>query len=153
MIKKIIAFLCIAVVLVGGVIFYWPQSLTKVIDKDVGIYIRHTERLFSESGTPILESANVEVHIEPGTEQYTEFMNLLSKYSYHRSLRTYFGDSSISGRGNESIGIYASPHSIHNNGLKEILIGTKVYHIDYWGNKNSESMIRDVKAYVQGKDL
>jgi len=153
MIKKIITFFSIAVLLVGGAIFYWPQPFTSLFDENVGMYIEHKERLFSEIGTPILESAKIEILIEPGTEQYEEFIKILSKYSYHRSLQTLFGGSSISGGGNESIRIDTYPDSISNIGEKEILIGSKIYHLGYWGNKKAESMIRDVKAYVQGKDL
>lgn len=153
MIKRIIVLFCLVAVVSCGVVFYWPQPFTKVIDENQDIYIRHSERLFNERGTPILESAKTEIHIESGTEQYAEFMEILSKYSYHRSLQTLFGDSSISGGGNESILISTYQGSISNIGEKETLIGSKIYHIDYWGNKKAESMIRDIKAYVQGKDL
>jgi len=153
MIKKIIVLICIAAVVSGGIVFYWPQPFTSLFDENVGMYIRHTERVFSEIGTPTLDSIDTEILIEPGTEQYDEVMKILSKYSYHRSLQTLFGGYVIRGGGNESIWIDTYPDPISNIGAKEILIGSKIYHLGYWGNKKSESMIRDVRAYLQGKDL
>ena len=153
MIKRLILFLSIAAIVTSGIIFYWPQSFTKVIDENAGVYIIYTERLFNERGTPILDSIKTEIFIEPESEQFTELMEILGGYSYHRSLQTYFGDPIIKGGGNERIMIDAYPDSISNIGTKEIIIGSKVYHLGYWGNKKAQAMIRDIKAYVQGKNL
>src|SRR5690606_6220104 len=153
MIKRLIVFLSIAAIVTSGIIFYWPQSFTKVIDENAGAYLIHTERLFNERGTPILDSIKTEIYIEPGSDQFTDLKEILSKYSYHRSLKTYFGDPIINGRGNEKVMIDAYPDSISNIGSKEILIGSRVYHLGYWGNKKAQAMISDIKAYIQGKNL
>jgi len=148
MIKRIIVLICIAAVVSGGIVFYWPQSFAKVIDENVGMYIQHIENVYDEQGKPKFDHNTTEFPLEPGSKQYAEIMEILSNYSYHRSLRTYFGDSTIHWGGNEAIQIFVYPELIINVGTKEISIGSKVYHLGYWGNKKAQSMLRDMKELL-----
>src|SRR5690606_2246724 len=153
MIKRLIVFLSIAAIVTSGIIFYWPQSFTKVIDENAGVYVQYSENVYGEFGSVEIMHLKTDIIIEPGTQPYEQFMDILRNYSYHRSLRTLFGGSSIKGGGNEFVHISHNGFVISNIGSKEILIGSRVYHLGYWGNKKAQAMISDIKAYIQGKNL
>ena len=95
MIKRLIVFLSIAAIVTSGIIFYWPQSFTKVIDENVDMYVQYSENVYGEFGSVEIMHLKTDIIIEPGTQPYEQFMDILRNYSYHRSLRTLFGGSSI----------------------------------------------------------
>ena len=70
-----------------GFIFFWPLSFTDSSSNDDHIQVLHTD-LRTENGVS-KNTANSYSFI-PGSIGYTQIQQILGKYSFHRSLRTFF---------------------------------------------------------------
>ena len=91
-----------------------------------------------------------EATFEPGTQQHDEILNILNRYTYHRTLR--FWASGIK-PGNFTIVLDLananSENMILSYGGHEILICGKVYSVDYIGSSNGKQMAEDIKSIVE----
>lgn len=146
MVKKILVSLISLLVFISCVFLYWPLSLSDVIAENEELYIQHGGWQFTERGT-LGDIKYTQVELQPNTEQFDVIVQILSSYTYHRSLRTFFGDSSISGKG-DSLYIRSGANTISNLGSGEILINGTVYRLGYWKDKKAQEMIDEITVLI-----
>ena len=156
--KRILLYICLVVLYVAAVVFFWPRSLADTP------YQPKSARIGIVDGD---DHDQMWHEIPVKAPELDEVMDLLNQYSYHCSLRTIPSllDNGPCIEGNEAgfwvmIDLYSEANfagecfSITSGGTKEIIFGDGVWRIGYWGNtKNlqfADAVYKLVSSYQGG---
>lgn len=153
--KKIGTYLaaCLAVLLAG--VFLWPLPLSEVIHDTSNIIIAIVDTGV-ENGSPTMDFSNYK--IQSNTSEFKQIQAILKKYSYHRSLRTFFSDASTSGNAADYwLQFYVYENQMLKNyftcgGTKEIIVNDHVYRIGYFGNHKALSMMKEIRDVLEDSE-
>ena len=138
--------------------FMWPLSLSIVFDDisdNAVMYIVVTDTWAEVVGTVVVPRSDVTRYtLERDSEKFREIQQILDRYSYRRSLRTFFSDASMSG--NDAgfwLQLYvleedAERRSIITGGTREIIVNTRVYRIGYWRNRANTAMMNEIRGVI-----
>jgi hypothetical protein len=149
--KKIILSLAGLAVIIFGLIMLWPLSFSDVMVDDIEIYFIVTDLGVDENGR--LENTTSNYIIKPDSDEFIQLRNILNKYSYHRSFRSFFNDTSMTG--NDAgywFHIYqigTEVKTIITGGTGEVIINDRVYRIGYWSNKKALSMMDEIHNLLE----
>jgi len=122
--------------------FMWPLPLSKITDENTQMDVYLTDVVL-KNGSPIIDTTTY--RFQPSSAESKKIRTILKKYSYHRSLRTFFSDSTLSGcDAGYFIAIYFADNEITSGGTSEIRVNNRVYRIGYWGNKKAISMVKEL---------
>ena len=132
----------------------WPLSLTDALTDGAEMQIIVVELGASENGQ--FDTTSTSYVFQPGSEEYVQIRRILDKYSFHRSFRSFFKDTSISGRNGAdyNLQIYFVEKgnlskSINTLGTGEIAVNDRVYRIGYWCNKNALAMMNEIRSILE----
>ena len=141
--KKKIAICAMVMVAVAiGIVFLWPLSFSGVITDNADLFVVHIDADI-ENGIPKHTSRNYQ--FQPDSKEFTQIQQILDRYTFHRSLRTFFDDVSMEGNDAEYwLHLYSGENQILCGGTGEIIVNNHVYRIGYWGNKTALSMMEEI---------
>ena len=152
--KKIIFSLLGLAVVIFGLIMLWPLSLTDAITDDAEMRIIVVDLGVKENGQFDMTSTNYV--FQPDSEEYVQIQKILDKYSFHRSFRSFFNDTSMSGKNGAdyNLQIYFVEKgnlskSISTFGTGEIAVNNRVYSVGYWGNKKALAMVNEIRNVLE----
>ena len=152
--KKIIFSLLGLAIITFGLIMLWPLSLTDAITDGAEMQIIVVDLGASENGQ--FDTTSTSYVFQPGSEEYIQIRQILDKYSIHRSFRSFFKETSISGRNGAdyNLQIYFVENgnlskSINTLGTGEIAVNDRVYRIGYWGNKKALAMMDEIRSILE----
>ena len=155
--KKIMLLLMGVTLIVFGLIMLWPLSFTNAITGDAEMRIIIWDLGIKESGH--FDTTSIDYIFQPDSDEYTKIWNILDKYSFHRSFRSFFKDTSISGRkgADYNLQIYfveegKLSRSINTLGTGEIVVNDRVYRIGYWGNKKAIKLMDEVRSVLENNN-
>ena len=140
--KKLIISVFGVITIVVILFFMWPLSFANVFNEtadDAEMLILIT----------IPFSDSEEYSFLADSEVFMQIQGILSNYSYRRSFRTLFGDSSM--RGNDAgywVHFYLGERSIITGGTNEILVNASVYRLWPWGNSSNIKMMNEVRGVL-----
>jgi len=140
--KKIPICVLALVIIVIGIVFLWPLSFSGIIADDADVFIVRTD-MEMEDDAPKHITTNYQFQAD--STEFAHIQQILNKFSFHRSLRTFFDDASMDG--NDAgywLHIYSGESDISCGGTGEIMVNGRVYRIGYWGNKKALSMMREI---------
>ena len=90
----------------------------------------------------------------PDSHEFLQIQQILSKYSYHRSFRTFFSsDQSILMYNGDSgdryyLDLYSGDSTILSGQSNEIKVNYKVYNVGYFGKDTAFSMMDEIKSIL-----
>jgi hypothetical protein len=132
----------------------WPLSLTDAITDDAEMRIVVWDFVTNENGQ--FDTISADYTFQLGSDEYIQIRRILDKYSFHRSFRSFFNDTSMSGKNGAdfNLQIYfvdegSLSKSINTFGTGEILVNDRVYRIGYWGNKKALEMMNDIRGVLE----
>ena len=153
MMKKIVLSLLGLAVIIFSLIMLWPLSLTDAITDDAEMRIITVDLGVKENGQ--FDTTTRDYVFQPNSEEYVQIRQILGKYPFHRSFRSFFNDTSISGRNGAdyNLQIYFVEKgnlskSISTFGTGEISVNSRVYRIGYWGNKKALAMVNEIRSIL-----
>ena len=125
--------------------FLWPLPFSGIAPDCASISVLRTEAAGPEAVQAETVSHN--------TEAFAQIQRIFDRYSYHRSLRTFFSDASITGnQAGYWLRLYLDTAegrtTISCGGTGELLIDGRVYRMGYLGNDSALSMMRELVEAV-----
>ena len=152
--KKIIFSLLGLAVIIFGLIMLWPLSLIDAITDNAEMRIVVWDFETKENGQ--FDTISTDYTFQPGSDEYIQILRILEKYSFHRSFRSFFNNTSMSGENgaNYNLQIFfidegSLSKSIITGGTGEIVVNDRVYRIGYWGNKRALEMMNEIRCVLK----
>ena len=140
--QKIIwsAFITTAILLC--LIFLWPMSFTDAIASDTELWVQITDVTIENS---LPNHTVVDFVFQHDSDEYVQIMQILDRYSFRRSLRTFFSDNSITGN---NVGfwlhIFSDDKNMTSGGTGEVIVNSRVYRI-YGGITTNIEMMNEIR--------
>ena len=145
------ALCCIVFVAILGTGFLlWPLSVSGRLPVAGGATVIWDEVKWP-SGDSDLDAVPVSYSLAASSQEALALEGILREYSCHRSLKTLWGDGSLSGNeGDGWLTIYADGGARYliSGGAGEIILNGRVYRVDYLGNQRSREMIAQVRRLL-----
>ena len=145
-----LAFLLVLLALLTGVYYMlWPHSFADLQPECDSITILRVDTAEDYSLTTTKETYSAD------SPEFAQIMDILSRYTYHRSFRTLTKANNIEGN---HAGFWLHVYLDHGNervdfscgGTGEILIDGLAWRVGYWGDRTSLSMMTELSE-VFGK--
>lgn len=142
--KKILIILLIIMLLIFSMIYFRPLSLLEKVNESNQIRIVMTEFVY-KGGNPGINSTQ---YAPLSSEQNQEFLAILKKYPYRRTILTPFSDGSMPNGGNQLLNLFLYENTedvgiIFISSQGKISIDSKNYRI-----KNSDVLIQEVVEFL-----
>ena len=144
-------FTVVSIFVVIAGIFIWPFPIGDILPRDQDLIVIYNEVSTDGNG-------GSKTYIFPAdAEETKKIRHILSKYSYHRTLRTFFPGKSnnIANEAGYNLIIYAPVDKtkegishIITGGSGEIIVNGKVYRTGYFGNQTANLMIEEIKQVL-----
>lgn len=146
--KKKIALLVSGLILISICLgFLWPLSFPNAITEGVPLDMLLAD-FYVENGETGINSTTYQ--FQPDSEEYSQIQEILSKYSFHRSLKTVFGCDFMSGDDAAYVlQLYSGETSIIFDGTNRVLVNDRAYRIGYWGNTTALKMMDEICDVLQ----
>ena len=136
--------------LVGAGYMLWPHSFAALQPECDSITIIRTDDAEDLSYTTTKETYSAD------SPAFAQIMDILSRYTYHRSFRTLAGAHWMEGN---HAGFWLDVYLDHGDdrvdftcgGTGEILIDV-VWRVGYWGDRASLSMMDELAAVLDGQE-
>lgn len=144
--KKMLVLALAVAILALGAVFLWPLSFQGVFPPDTELVVTHS-LISIENGVPRHTTANYE--FAPDSQQFAQIEQILSGYTYHRSLRSFSSDTTVNG--NDAgywLFLYCGKGRILCSGTGEIVVNDRVYRMGYWGNQKAFSLMEELSAVL-----
>ena len=145
--KKIIRWGILLLVVALCAVMLFPRSFSKTINPTEDMIILVMD-MGIENGE--LQSKTTEYRLEPGSPMFSQISGILDKYSYHLSWKSIA--TNIAMHGNNPgywLNIYSGESVIIAGGTGEIIIGSRIYRIGYFGDKTAVSMMEDIREALK----
>ena len=147
--NRLAAFLIPVALLAGVCYLLWPHSFADLQPECDSITLIRTDTAEDYSLTQAREIYSAD------SPEFAQIMNILSRYTYHRSFRTL---TKANNTDSNHAGFWLHVYLDHGNdrvdftcgGTGEILIDGIAWRVGYWGNQASLSMMAELAA-VLGK--
>lgn len=147
--KKIIIGITIVLLLVLSCAFLYPLSFKNVISNTDDLYVVYTETGVTDG---MAQQESTEYQFASDSEEIQQILQILQKYSYHRSLRSMSGNSSLDGnKAGYWLKLYSNDNNIICGGTNEIIVNDHVYHIGYLGNQKALSLMEEIRSVIMAK--
>ena len=141
-----------ALLLLAGVCYMlWPHSFADLQPECDSITILRSDTAEDYSFTTTKETYSAD------SPELKQIMDILSRYTYHRSFRTLAGANNIGGN---HAGFWLHIYLDHGDdrvdfacgGTGEILIDGLAWRVGYWGDRASLSMMDELAAVLEGQE-
>ena len=141
-----------ALLLLAGVCYMlWPHSFADLRPECDSITILRSDTAEDYSFTTTKETYSAD------SPELKQIMDILSRYTYHRSFRTLAGANNIGGN---HAGFWLHIYLDHGDdrvdfacgGTGEILIDGLAWRVGYWGDRASLSMMDELAAVLEGQE-
>lgn len=145
--KKVALLLSGLAVIACCLVFWWPLSLTKVINDDASLYIIIVD-MSLEGGKP--QQLVTNYYLEPESDELLQIKQVLARYSYHRSWCTLFiSPSQEKSPVDYVIVMIQEGHIISTGGTVQISVSTRQYRLGFWGNKTNIRMMNEIRGVLE----
>ena len=149
--RRIILAVAAFLLLIGSCYMLWPHSFVGLQPEcdSVTILRSDTAEDYSYTITKEIYSAD--------SPELAQIMDILSRYTYHRSLRTLAGANNTDG---SHAGFWLHVYLDHGNdrvdftcgGTGEILIDGLAWRVGYWGDRASLAMMEELAAVLEKQE-
>jgi hypothetical protein len=150
--KKIILSLIGVAVIIFGLIMLCPLSLTDAITDNAEMRITVWNLGMKENGQ--FDTTSTAYIFQPNSEEYIQIWKILNLYSFHRSFRSFFNDTSINRNdaGYVLQILFVKKGELTKNiitgGNGEIAVNDRVYRVGYLGNKKALAMMNEIRSVL-----
>lgn len=146
--KKITLFMSGLVLIAILLFFLWPLPFPNTVMDSAPLDILLVD-FYVENSEAGINSTTYQ--FQPDSKEYRQIQEILSKYSFHRSLKTVFGNDFMSGNDVDYVlQLYSGEESIVFDGTNRVLVNNKAYRIGYWGNSTAWKMIDEIRDVLEG---
>ena len=138
-----------ALPLLCAIVIYWrPMSLGEAVTAEESNYA--VTSILHRVTNGKIDNLSLSYDLPAGSGEAAAMAEILEKYTYHRCLRTPFSDGSMDGKGGSDHTILLSTTKEHIifSGTGEILLGSRVYRTDYFGNKKGMKLVEEAAALL-----
>ena len=144
--SKIIIGIIVFILIILGIILLYPLPLDEIVSTDDGLSVIYMGNI------GIDEKSNIEYkkyYYEAGSTEFEQIKQILSKYKYHRNMRSFRDISSFVGNdAGYLLRLYSGENSMVSSGTGEIMINNHVYNIGYWGNEKALSFMEEIHSVL-----
>ena len=148
----LIASLFVVVIIAVVLVLVWPLSFSNIISgkEDLRIVIVEINDVI-KYGNGQVNQYTREFVFSPDSTEFLQIQRILSRYSYHRSFRTFFSsDQSILVSKDKDdryyLDLFSGESVILTGQTNEIKVNNKIYSIGYTGNDTAFSMMDEMKS-------
>lgn len=147
-----LSFLLVLLALLAGACYMlWPHSFAGLQPECDSITLIRTDTAGDYSLTTTEETYSAD------SLEFAQILDILSRYTYHRSFRTLAGAHWTEGN---HAGYWLHVYLDHGDdrvdftcgGTGEILIDGLVWRVGYWGDHASLSMMAELSAVLEGQE-
>lgn len=147
-----LSFLLVLLALLAGAYYMlWPHSFAGLQPECDSITLIRTDTAEDYSLTTTEETYSAD------SPEFAQILDILSRYTYHRSFRTLAGAHWTEGN---HAGYWLHVYLDHGDdrvdftcgGTGEILIDGLVWRVGYWGDHASLSMMAELSAVLEGQE-
>ncbi len=147
-----LSFLLVLLALLAGVCsMLWPHSFADLQPECDSITLIRTDTAEDYSLTQTREIYSAD------SPEFAQIMDILSRYTYHRSFRTLTKANNMEGN---HAGFWLHVYLDHGDervnftcgGTGEILIDGLVWRVGYWGDRASLPMMAELAAVLEKKE-
>ena len=147
--RRVILIAAAFLLLAGACYMLWPHSFAALQPECDSITIIRTDTAEDYSLTTTKETYSAD------SPEFAQIMDILSRYTYHRSFRTLMRANNIGGN---HAGFWLHVYLDHGDdrvdftcgGTGEILID-KVWRVGYWGDRAELAMMDELAAVLEGQ--
>ncbi len=149
--RRVIPSVAALLLLAGACYMLWPHSFADLQPECDSITILRTDTAedYSLTQTRDIYSAD--------SAEFNQIMDILSRYTYHRSFRTLMRANNIE---DNHAGFWLHVYLDHGNdrarftcgGTGEILIDGLAWRVGYWGDRASLSMMAELAAVLEKQE-
>ena len=149
-----LAFLLVLLALLAVACYMlWPHSFADLQPKCDSITILRTG---DDTGVDHASTITKRTY-SADSQEFAQIMDILSRYTYHRSFRTLMSANNIGGN---RAGFWLHVYLDHGDdrvdfscgGTGEILIDGLVWRVGYWGDRASLSMMAELAAVLEKQE-
>ena len=146
-----LAFVLVLLALLAGICYMlWPHSFAALQPECDSITIIRTDTAEDYSLTTTKETYSAD------SSEFAQIMDILSRYTYHRSFRTLTKANNVGGN---HAGFWLHVYLDHGNdrlaftcgGTGEVLID-RVWRVGYWGDRAELAMMAELAAVLEKKE-
>ncbi len=147
-----LAFVLVLLALLAGTCYMlWPHSFAALQPECDSITIIRTDTAEDYSLTTTKETYSAD------SSEFAQIMDILSRYTYHRSFRTLTKANNVGGN---HAGFWLHVYLDHGNdrvaftcgGTGEILIDGLAWRVGYWGDCAELAMMAELAAVLEKKE-
>ena len=147
-----LAFVLVLLALLAGTCYMlWPHSFAALQPECDSITIIRTDTAEDYSLTTTKETYSAD------SSEFAQIMDILSRYTYHRSFRTLTKANNVGGN---HAGFWLHVYLDHGNdrlaftcgGTGEILIDGLAWRVGYWGDRAELAMMAELAAVLEKKE-
>ena len=147
-----LAFVLVLLALLAGICYMlWPHSFAALQPECDSITIIRTDTAEDYSLTTTKETYSAD------SSEFAQIMDILSRYTYHRSFRTLTKANNVGGN---HAGFWLHVYLDHGNdrvaftcgGTGEILIDGLAWRVGYWGDRAELAMMAELAAVLEKKE-
>ena len=146
-----LAFVLVLLALLAGICYMlWPHSFSDLQPECDSITIIRTDDAEDLSYTTTKETYSAD------SPAFAQIMDILSRYTYHRSFRTLAGAHWMEGN---HAGFWLDVYLDHGDGRVDFTCGgtgevliDRVWRVGYWGDRASLSMMDELAAVLEGQE-
>ena len=149
--RRIIPSVAAILLLVGVCYMLWPHSFADLQPECDSITILRTDTAedYSLTQTRDIYSAD--------SAEFNQIMDILSRYTYHRSFRTLTKANNVGGN---HAGYWLNVYLDYGDdrvdftcgGTGEMLIDGLVWRVGYWGDRAELAMMAELAAVLEGQE-
>jgi len=143
--KKLALSLLVLLIVVLSAILLWPLSFSNAITEGTELRLRIRDIGLVDD---VPNDTAEEYRFQPNSEEYIQIQQILSKYSYHRSFKTFgsmfSGIASIGGTGGKLLNLTSNGKEIFLGGKGEIIVNNNMYRVGLVGNKTALALIDEI---------
>ena len=146
--RRLALLLLLIALLAGACYMLWPHSFADLQPECDSITILRTDTAEDYSLTTTKETYSAD------SPAFAQIMDILSRYTYHRSVRTLTKANNVGGN---HAGYWLHVYLDHGNdrvdftcgGTGEILIDGLAWRVGYWGDRASLAMMAELAAVLE----
>lgn len=147
--KKIVIGIMIILLILGATyVLFRPLPLERVVSGTTNLNIGYTNFGVNYDGTATHDTTVYQ--LAPDSNEFKQIMQILHRFSYHRSLRSWSDNTSISEIGAGLwLNLYSGESNILLGGGKEIIVNGRIHQLGNWGSQKSLALIKEILSVIR----
>lgn len=139
----------LALIILVSIVLIWPLSFSNIISDGAElriVVVDISNEITYDNGQ--VNQCTKEFFLYPNSSEFIQMQQILTSYTYHRSIRTFSSNNSILIGDRYYLDLHSGVNLMITGGTNEIKVNNRVFCIGYFGNNTAVTMMDEIKGIL-----